>query len=321
MTQSTYPNGFPNGVTLRGAPIQALYMGKIFFVNGTSVVVPGGQGGSNGNKGTYLAPFATLDYAIGQCTANRGDVIVIMPGHTETISDATSVLLDVAGIAIVGLGSGTLRPTFTFDTATTASAPVSAANISIKNVIFTADFADIAEVFPLTTAKNFHLEDCKFTTTAAAKNFVEIVDTSTVDNAADGLSFLRCEWIEVDAATTSLVNVDADLDRLSIVDCYIDLGVNGVLSALGEIAAGKDLTNITCSGNYVSRLVTASAVQLFTFVDTTTTNTGLCKDNLCRSLDILGELLISAGTNISQYNNYSTSVIDKSGYLLPAADA
>ena len=31
-------------------------------------------------------PFATVDFAIGQCTANQGDVIYVMPGYTETIT-------------------------------------------------------------------------------------------------------------------------------------------------------------------------------------------------------------------------------------------
>ena len=320
---SNYPNGFTNGLTIRGMPITVAHPGKVFFVNSTSVLAAtddGVAGADTPSAGTYQRPFATIDYAIGQCTASRGDIIMVMPGHTETVSAAGDIACDVAGVAIIGLGSGTLRPTITLDTATTASITVSAANVAFKNVIFTADFADVADLFTL-TATNFHCEDCKFTQTAAAKNFVEIVDTDTTDNSADGLSFLRCEWIEADTATTSLVNVDADLDRLSVVDCHIDLGVNGVLSAIAEVAAGKDLTNVNIRGNYVSRLVAASAVQLITFVDTTTTNTGIAEGNLCRTLDVLGELLISAGTNISQYNNYSTSVIDASGYLLPAADS
>jgi hypothetical protein len=318
MTISAYPNGFMNGVTMRGVPVTQTHPGQVFWVNNSSVLPEGGVGGNNGNPGTYTKPFSTLDYAVGKCTASRGDIIALMPGHAETIATATALALDVAGIAIVGLGSGTLRPTFTMSAATSTIA-VSGADTSIKNCIFTSSVADCADLFT-PSAVNFHLEDCKFTQDAAGENIIELVDTGTTDNECDGLSFLRCEWIEADTATTSMVNVDADLDRLSVVDCYIDLGVNGVLSAIAEVAAGKDLTNVNWRGNYVSRLVAASAVQLATFVDTTTTNTGIATGNLCRSLDIAGELLI-AGTNISQYNNYSTSVIDKSGYLLPAADA
>jgi len=74
MSTSNYPNGFPNGVIIRGMPLQQAYSGQVFWVNNSSVLPPNGIAGSNGNKGTYLQPFATLDYAVGRCTAGRGDI-------------------------------------------------------------------------------------------------------------------------------------------------------------------------------------------------------------------------------------------------------
>jgi len=244
-----------------------------------------------------------------------------MPGHTEAVSAAGSIACDVAGVAIIGLGIGTARPTISFTTAATASITVSAANVTIKNVILSAAFADVAAAFTLTGAADFTLEDVEAVDSATNLNFVDIVDTSTVDNAADGLTILGLKWISPDTATGSVVNVDADIDGLTIHDSYVNLGVNGVLSIYAEVAAGKDLTNIDFKGNYGSRLVTASAVGFITFADTTTTNTGLMRDNIWRSLDVAGELYVTAGTNITFDNNGATSAIDASTYLLPAADS
>ena len=320
MTISNYPNGFMNGVTIRGVPLQQTQPGEVFWVNSTTVLPKGGIGASNGNKGTYQQPFSTLDYAVGQCTASRGDIIVLMPGYTETISDATSLALDVAGVAIVGLGAGSLRPTITLDTATTATIAVSAANVSIKNVIFSANFADIADLFT-PTAVNFHVEDCDFVATAADMNFVEIADTGTTDNEVDGLSFLRCKWIDVDLALTSMVNVDADIDGLSVVDCYFNIGVNtNDLPIIADVAAGKDLTNLHIVGNHCIRLNDANPL-LVVFADTTTTNTGIIADNFVRHLDTQGELLVTAASNIGFFNNYATAAVDKSGAILPAIDS
>ena len=309
---------FNSTISSYGVPISpgvnGMITGDIYFVDS------GAANASDSNKGTQQKPLLTLDAAIGLCTASNGDVIILMPGHAETISSATALAIDVAGVNIVGLGEGTDRPKFILNTATSATIAVSAANVSITNCVFSANFADIAELFT-PTAVNFKAISCKFTQEAVDMNFVEIADTGTTDNEADGLSFIGCEWIEVDVSSTSLVNVDADLDRLVVEDCYIDLGVNGVLSAIAEVATGKDLTNVSIRRNYVSRLVTAAAVQLITFVNTTTTNTGIAESNRCRTLDIAGELLISAGTNISCYDNLSTAVIDKSGYVLPAIDS
>jgi hypothetical protein len=119
----------PGGVYL--ATDESRTTGEIFFVHsGTGTNAAGG--GRNPD-----APLATVDYAIGLCTASKGDIIYVMPGHAETIAAADGFDADVAGISIIGLGSGTNRPTFTF-TQTTSTAAVGAANVTLKNLRFAA---------------------------------------------------------------------------------------------------------------------------------------------------------------------------------------
>jgi hypothetical protein len=77
---------------------------------------------------------ATLDYAIGLCTANQGDVIYVLPGHAETVSEASGVDADVEGISIIGLGDGADRPTFTFS-AVDATMTIAAASVVVKNLL------------------------------------------------------------------------------------------------------------------------------------------------------------------------------------------
>lgn len=323
MSMSNYPNGFKDGVTINNVPLTLTNPGQVFFCSNADVLLAENQsvaGVDQAGQGTFQRPFRTLDFAVGQCKASRGDLIILAPGHEETLSTATALAMDVAGVTVLGLGTGTLRPKFILDTAVTATIAVSAANISFKNIVFSANFADITTLFT-PTAVNFVTEDCKFTQEAVDMNFLAIGVTGTTDNEVDGITFIRPEWIEVDASTTTLLDVNCDVDRLKVVEPYIDLGVNGVLSSIAEVAAGKDLTNLFIDGGYVSRLVTASAVQLITFVDTTTTNTGIIQNVKMRSLDTAGELIVTAGTNISYYDNKSTSVIDLSGYVLPAIDA
>jgi len=82
-----------------------LTTGDIFFVHSGT--------GSNANSGKKpSSPFAGIDHAINNCTANKGDIIYVMPGHDE--NPTTSITADVAGIWIRGLGWGTNRPTITF---------------------------------------------------------------------------------------------------------------------------------------------------------------------------------------------------------------
>jgi hypothetical protein len=312
MTLSSFPNGFKNGLLVKNVRVPDTVAGSVFWVDS-------GSGSDIGKAGTYNYPFATLDYAVGKCAANNGDIIYIKPGHSETISSATALLLDVAGITVIGLGVGSNKPTFTLDTATTATIPVSAANISISNIKFSANYADIADLFTL-SATDFKVYDCDFVATATNMNFVEIVDTGTTDNECDGLEFHRCKWIEPDTATTSFLNIDADLDGLKVLDCYFNLGVNtSDLPIIADVATGKDITNIEVSRNICIRLNDAN--PLLITADTTTANTGVMADNKVRHLDTAAELLVTAGTNIGFFDNKATAAVDASGYLLPAADS
>lgn len=321
MPYSNYPNGFTNGVTIRGVPLQQAQPGEVFYVNNSSVLAKGGVGGSNGNPGTYTKPFSTLDYAIGRCTAGRGDVIMIMPGHAETISSATALNLDVAGVAIIGLGAGTSRPTFTLDTATTTTIPVSAANIAVKNCIFTANFADIVSVFTLTTAKDFCLEDNYIKATATNMNFLNIVDTNATTADADGLALINNTWIEPDTATLGMVKMDGTNARVNVSKNKLTLGVKNNTASLIAIAAGKIITGSTIDGNDVYRLNTDTATGGILITTDGSTNSGIVANNYVQHADTAGEILVTASSGFGFFNNLASGVAGASGYLLPAADS
>lgn len=130
MKFSRYPNGFPNGISLRNVPILTGFGGNVFWVDSGA--------GSNGYYGTETRPFSTLDYAVGRCTANNGDIILVKAGHAETLEADSAVDIDVAGVSVVGLGEGSDRPTFTFATAVAADFKLAANNASVSNLLFVA---------------------------------------------------------------------------------------------------------------------------------------------------------------------------------------
>lgn len=321
MPASNYPNGFSNGLTIRGLPVHAAYPGKVFWVSNASTIQQGQRGGSDGNKGTFEAPFGTLDYAVGQCTASRGDIIFIKPGHAETISSATALALDVAGIAIIGLGTGSLRPTFTLDTATTATITVSAANIAVKNCIFTANFADIVSFFTLTTAKYFTLEGNYFKATATNMNSLYVVDTNATTADADGLALIGNKWIEPDLATVSMVKMDGTNDDVVFDGNFLNLGVNNNKACLATIATGKLITTLNAQNNTVYRLNTDTATGAILFHTDGSTNTGVVAFNYAQHADTAAELLVTASAGWGVFDNKASGVAGASGYLLPAADS
>lgn len=105
--------------------------GKTFYVDS------GASGASDSNSGAnWTAALATLDGAINKCTANQGDTIIIAEGHSESYTTTgAKATFDVAGVNVIGLGSGSNRPTFSFGH-TGATFTISAANITIENLLF-----------------------------------------------------------------------------------------------------------------------------------------------------------------------------------------
>jgi hypothetical protein len=285
--------------------------GKIFYVSSVS-------GSANYAGITPATPLATIDAAIGKCIASRGDVIVILPSHAEDIASAVSLVCDIAGVTIIGLGKGTMRPKLTF-TAAAGSIVVSAANVTFQNIIFEAAFADVADAFT-PSAVNLTLKDCDFQDSAADKNFIELVDTGTTDNQCDGLTFTGCSWISPDLLTTSMINLDADCNKITIENCYVNLGVNtSDLPICIDVATGKDVTNLKILNNYFIRLNDAN--PLLVTANTTTANTGIIKSNCIVHRDTASELLVTAATLIGFFENKATAVADFSGYTLPASDS
>ncbi|HDZ21930.1 hypothetical protein LCGC14_0714570 [marine sediment metagenome] len=103
--------------------------GNRVFVDSVSGTDSAGRGNNPSN------PVATLDYAVGLTTANQGDIIYVMENHAETITTAAPVAIDVDGVTIKCLGEGSDRPTFTLGTNAAATITVSAANVSIDNML------------------------------------------------------------------------------------------------------------------------------------------------------------------------------------------
>lgn len=322
---SNYPQGFMYGLTVRGMPILQSQPGQVFWVDNSATAKPNCVGGTDGNPGTFQRPMATIDAAVGKCSANAGDIIVVKPGHAETISNATTLLLDVAGIAIVGLGSGSNRPTLTLDTANTANIPVTAANISIQNILFKANFLSIASVFTATgtsTPTDFEIKNCEFRDTTAVLNFVAIFTGNATANSCDGFRFAnnRVSSLGTTAATTAIKLLSAT-DRVSVADNF---GCSAVLNDTAALldASTFNLTNFELARNIWERPNTSSTGGSFVS-GSGAAWTGMAYDNYFYQVDATTGIWISTGhgTAFGYQNNFSpiTGAADKSGLINPAA--
>ncbi len=303
MPISNYPNGFASGVIIRGMPLLQTNPGQVFWLNNSSVLVEGGVAGvDQAGQGTYQRPFSTLDFAIGQCTANRGDIIAVMPGHAETYSTATAtsddLTLDVPGVAIVGLGTGSLQPTFTFDTTNTTTTAVSAANITIYNCGFVGNFLSNAIMFTLTTAKHFALIKCIFSDTSASLNTVNIIESTGAANTVDGL---YCEDNRASMLGTTFncfAVLAATARGMTFIDNLVD-SIDTAASAPALLDVTGIVTDLYMARNIVGVLGTTNINIMMKC--TGTTSTGFFDQNVCHSLDTTGvQYTVAAGFRSSR---------------------
>lgn len=310
---------FPGGLGSFGVPILGggsipATTGKYIFVHHT---------GANNNTGEDTEyPVASLQGAFTRAAASEGDIIVLMPGHAERVSTASALNLNKAGIYITGLGYGANRPTITLDTAATSTITVSAANITIDNVIFSANFADIVSTITLGTAANFRVQRCAFLATAVNMNFLHVFDTGTVDNSCDGLTFVNCFWHEPDAATLAFGLVDCAIANLEISDNVLVNG-NATLdtAALLTIATGKNLTGARILRNNIDVTGNASSTAGVFITTDGTAHTGVIAYNNVKHLDNTTEVFITATHTFGLFENRATAVANAQGYLLPAVDS
>jgi hypothetical protein len=161
------------------------------FPNGANSPSPSGAY-QRSPAGSLKSPFLTIDYAIGQCVANRGDVILVLPGHIETITGAAGVALDVAGVSIVGLGVGALMGTFNFTTAAAASVDVTAASCAIYNMRAICLIDAQTAMFNI-TASTFWMIDCRnFLTNLMASSTTQATLGLLTNASASGMIIRRC---------------------------------------------------------------------------------------------------------------------------------
>lgn len=323
MTIANYNGGFKDGITIRGVPISVLHPGKMYWVSNATTLLYNQKGGSDSNTGSFNEPFATIAKALTACVANRGDIIMVKPGHAETIANATTLALNVAGVGIVGLGAGSMRPTLTFTTATTANIPVTAANLTVYNILHIANFANIVSAYTVTgtaVATDFVMANCSFRDTSSVLNFVKVFTGNATANSADGFLFSnnRVMGLATTAATQACIMAAAN-DRQEYSDNVVIYPVLNDTAVLVDFGANAH-TNLIVARNRVVRPSTSTTGGSL-FSGGSTTSTGYVYDNYSWHLDNSAALLAPTGTGLGFQSNYCmiTGAADKSGLINPAA--
>jgi hypothetical protein len=258
---------------------QSLTTGNRFYVD---------SGASNvGSTASYgkspEAPLASLAlaFSLDILTANNGDVVYLMPGHTENVAAAAGIACDIAGVKVVGLGDRSDRPTITFITDTAATMTVTAASVSLENIRFVCDIDAMVVGIPVTAAycqmincefidngtdnalywvslsaaaDDFLMIDCKNKGTATAGNtaFITMAAVSDVEiiNLKSNGNFSAAN-IECTAAPVNILIEGARLENAHAVDVCIEgfAAASGMLvDCLVRIATDTETTGINTAG-------------------------------------------------------------------------
>lgn len=137
-------------------PIEACSL-NVLYVNSAT----GSNGATRGRDRSK--PLATLKYAA-ETLGAPGNIIVLMPGHTETL--AADLTIDDAHTVIVGAGTGDLRPRLIVPIDYTVAITVT--GVSLRNVrVANATGTATAGVVTLTEGTNTLISGCYFDFTVA----------------------------------------------------------------------------------------------------------------------------------------------------------
>jgi hypothetical protein len=231
--------GFWGQVPVTSGRIYWVAAGDTYTVEGRTYSASDGHDGLSPERA-----LRTIDYAVGLCSADVHDVIVLLPGaHTQ----ATTVTLDIDGITITGMpganpvaGSRTNSGAAVNRTSVTTSGSVhvftvTGADVEICNLhlIPAAGYAAIA---PSAAADRMYVHDCTFNMSTAANTAtmgVDITFTTTASVLSDVVirncycyvsddqgPFVRasgtCNELLIEHCTTMLVGDTAWADAIEV---------------------------------------------------------------------------------------------------------
>lgn len=291
-------NGLVNG------GVNQLGAGSL-FTTGQVIYVSSGTG-SNGNLGSDPSlPKATLAGAQSAANASKGDIVVVMPGHAETLTAALT--LSKAGVSYLGAGAGLLRPSITVN-GTIDGISITGANVTIDNFQFPAPGTDDQTADINVAAAGVTISNTYHIGSTTSKNKTDII---TVASGGDDLTVDGVRAYNTVVDCVSWLSLEAAVARPVIRNCVIQ----GQFST-GVLMDEATATLATIENNLFKNTKAATAVVTFT----TGNSTGVMRFNHLsgRHTTIASNLV--AGTGMDFFENRIVEEAALNGAILPAAD-
>lgn len=293
----------PHGVSSFGMPVigsgEVMTTGNVFFVQSTHVRA------SNDNAATDPQnPAATAAGGIAKCTANNGDFVFVMPGHAEDLTTTTSLDVDVAGITVMGLGTGNSRPVFS-TTTTTGEMRITASNVRWSNMVHSTEVEGSNGIFVGAGGAIEHVEidNCFFTFLATGNDYNMMIRVG--DGATDSADYTYIHdcWFNAESTNGCSAGILLDdSDNCRVINNIFRGDFSG--AAIDGAAASSVANQMIIAGNIIDNRETAGAGGGINTA-ASANGTGIISNNLM-SYDLAApENAIAATPNCDLIENFS----------------
>ena len=267
---------------------------QILFVDSGHTNATDADDGYHGHS--FETPLATIDYAVGLCTASEGAIILAAPGHNESLADA-QIDVDVAGITIIGIGNGSNRPTIDFDHAN-SSVSIAANNVRLYNLRFMPSITDILiGVDVVAAVTDTVIEDCEFCEGESADD--EFILGVEIKAGCTGTKVKNCLFrTKVDAAgATDAIKLTGTSDNCIIEGCRF-IGNWSTAAITSDTAASTDLLIDNCT----IKVKDSPAVGISAHADTT----GIIRNVAIEATSVSVDGMIVAA-EMAWFNNFGVT--------------
>jgi hypothetical protein len=284
-----------------GSPVPDIPQ-KVDSIHGTGQVFYVDASGSNGGGRTWATAKTTIAAAEALCTADRGDFIYVAQGHAETFT-SEELDLDVGGVTVIGIGSGSAKPTITYDHED-GTISVDADNITIKNLRLVSSVTGVKIGITVKLNADFCLiSDCDFTDAGDQVGTDEFLDAINFVDTNIGCTVENCTFTAKASGAETAIIADDVGDQLTIRNNLIR-GDYSIGCLVADTAASTNLLvidNVLINGSLVADSG-LNAVEVINFMQDCA---GLVARNLI-ACDVGTGILMHIGDDMMFMNNYIT---------------
>ncbi len=210
----------------------------------------GAQSGDDAFTLANLVP--TLSAGLARARSGLGDTVVVLPGHTESVTDATMLTNLVPGTRIVGFGRGSNMPVFRW-TATASQWVLDDADVTIQGLRLRLEGANGVVKAIVSTAADIGIYGCDIEVASGASNKATIA-------LEIGAASHRFELVGNVFRGTPTHNVTNGVllvgvsDQVRVTDnemIFSATAANGVINLSSAVTSVKVLRNV-CENTHTS---------------------------------------------------------------------